>query len=108
MPKQPNIYIFIIIGVIVLGGGYFYLNNTTVTPGAPYNNSAQMDSIIESQIAQYEILVRQNQVPDTCGAAKTVAMLYLQQEDEANYATWNATATSCEEAYIASQTQTGM
>jgi hypothetical protein len=109
MSKQTRLYIFITIGVLVLGGGYYYLNHRTIVMNSfPTNNSAQMDSVIDSQKAQYEILLRQNVMPDTCAAAKTIAMLYLQQEDETNYATWNATATSCEEAYIASQSETSM
>lgn len=101
MSKQNRI-ILIVIGFVVLIGGYVVISNNTNST-LPVNTSASVDTAIESQIAQYEILKRQNKMPDMCVMARTIAMMYLQQQDEASYTTWSATSESCDDAFMASQ-----
>ena len=107
--------IIAIIAVVVVVGGTFYLRgdemNTDLNTGLPSglgndNNSGDpYEGMIASQIAQYNIVLKQGKMPDTCAQAKTVAMLYLQRQDSANYASWDSVATACEEAYIKSQSE---
>lgn len=104
--------IIAIIAVVVVVGGSFYLRgdemdmdlDTDLPSGFVNQNSGDpYDGMIASQIAQYEIVLRQGKMPDTCAQAKTIAMLYLQKQDSKNYAYWDSTGTVCEQAYIQSQ-----
>lgn len=110
-------WILIIVGFVLVAGGVFYMRGDDIDTNLPpelvnqmeqitESNGDPFDGMIQSQIAQYNIVSKQGKMPDTCAHAKTVAMLYLQKQDAANYTSWDNIATTCEQAYIKSQVQT--
>ncbi|MCU0678161.1 MAG: hypothetical protein MUF19_01070 [Candidatus Pacebacteria bacterium] len=112
--QNKNLIVGVVILALVIIGGVYYVNSSndsiSSTPGYTVpgvaGSDAMYDDLIADKIAEYNILKNQNAMPDQCMMAKTIGMLYLQKQDEAEYANWTNIGQTCEDAYIASQTTT--
>lgn len=111
--------IIAIVAVVVVAGGVFYFredpmnDDININVGTDSNTSAPsmnggfggdpIDQALNSLLGQYKIVSSQNKMPETCAVAAMIAGMYLQKQDAASYASWDANAKACEAAYMKSQ-----